>query len=229
MTRKAFICAIALFFAIIIGLNTLALSQAQDTGKEELKLQLPKPMFIGTPRNIKTPNLEVITGKPRGPFFAPKGTKLVSLKKPVLSSDMQPVIGELNFVTDGEKSGEDSYFVELGPGKQWVQIDLGAETVLNAILIWHYHSQARVYRDVVVQVSNDKDFVTGVTTVFNNDHDNTTGLGIGKDKEYIETNEGRLVDPKGVKARYIRLCSNGNTSNDMNHYVEVEVYSAPGK
>ena len=214
---------------VLICLGTAALSQSQDQGKEELKLQLPKPMFIGTPRNIKTANLEVITGKPRGPFFVPKGTALVSLKKAVTSSDMQPVIGELSFVTDAEKSGEDGYFVELGPGKQWVQIDLKAEFNLNAILIWHYHSQARVFRDVVVQVSDDKDFIKGVTTVFNNDHDNTSGLGIGKDKEYIETNEGRLIDPKGAKARYIRLYSNGNTSNDMNHYVEVEVYGAPAK
>jgi len=214
---------------VLFCLGTAALSRSQDQGKEELKLQLPKPMFIGTPRNIKTTNLEVISGKPRGPFFVPKGTALVSLKKPVTSSDMQPVIGELSFVTDAEKSGEDGYFVELGPGKQWVQIDLKAEYDLNAILVWHYHSQARVFRDVVVQVSDDKDFIKGVTTVFNNDHDNTSGLGIGKDKEYIETNDGRLIDPKGVKARYVRLYSNGNTSNDMNHYVEVEVYGTPAK
>jgi hypothetical protein len=214
---------------VLVGLGTAALSQPQAQGKEELKLQLPKPMFIGTPRNIKTANLEVITGKSRGPFFVPKGTALVSLKKAVISSDMQPVIGELSFVTDGEKSGEDGYFVELGPGKQWVQIDLKAEFDLNAILVWHYHSQARVFRDVIVQVSDDKDFIKGVTTVFNNDHDNTSGLGIGKDKEYIETNEGRLIDPKGVKAHYVRLYSNGNTSNDMNHYVEVEVYGTPAK
>jgi hypothetical protein len=229
MTRKTFIASAAFLFLATIGLIPLALSQSQDPNREELKLQLPKPMFIGTPRNIKSPNLEVITGKPRGPVFVPKGTKLLSLKKSVISSDTQPVIGELTFVTDGEKSGEDGYFVELGPGKQWVQIDLGAEYILNAILVWHYHAQARVYRDVVVQASFDKDFVTGVTTIFNNDHDNTSGLGIGKDKEYIETNEGRLVDPRGVKARYIRLFSNGNTSNDMNHYVEVEVYGTPAK
>jgi hypothetical protein len=229
MTRKTFIASAAFLFLATIGLSTLALSQSQDPNKEELKLQLPKPMFIGTPRNIKTPNLEVITGKPRGPVFVPKGTKLLSLKKSVISSDTQPVIGELAFVTDGEKSGEDGYFIELGPGKQWVQVDLGAEYILNAILVWHYHAQARVYRDVVVQASSDKDFVTGVTTIYNNDHDNTSGLGIGKDKEYIETNEGRLVDPRGVKARYIRLFSNGNTSNDMNHYVEVEVYGTPAK
>jgi hypothetical protein len=142
---------------------------------------------------------------------------------------MEPVIGELSFVTDGKKSGEDGYYVELGPGLQWVQIDLDKTDTLAAIVIWHYHSQARVYRDVVVQVSDDKDFINGVTTLFNNDHDNTSGLGVGKDKEYIETYEGKLVDAKGVKARYVRLYSSGNTSNDMNHYVEVEVYGIPAK
>ncbi len=94
-------------------------------------------------------------------------------------------------------------------------------------MVWHYHSQPRVYRDVIVQVSDDKDFLRGVTTVFNNDHDNSAGLGIGTDKEYIETSEGRLIDPKGARGRYVRLYSNGNTSNDLNHYVEVEIYGMP--
>jgi len=231
MIKRTWITAAALLVlgSAPAGTVAAAAQQAQDPNKEELKLQLPKPMFIGTPRNIRTPNLEAVTGKPRGPFFVPKGTKLVSARKPVTSSDMQPVIGELKFLTDGEKSGEDGYFVELGPGKQWVQIDLQGEFSVTAILAWHYHAQARVYRDVVVQVSDDKDFVTGVTTVFNNDHDNTAGLGLGKDKEYIETNEAKLFDAKGVKARYIRLFSGGNTSNDMNHYVEVEVFGTPAK
>jgi len=211
----------------VVMLAPLAARQAQE--KEELKLTLPKPMFIGTPTNIKSPNLEVITGKPRGRFMVPVGTKLLSLNRPVKASDMQPVIGECNMVTDGEKEGGDGYFIELGPGKQWIQIDLGASYALHAILAWHYHSQARVYRDVIVQVSDDKDFLKGVQTVFNNDHDNTSGLGIGRDKEYIEVAEGRLVDPKGIKGRYVRLYSNGNTSNDLNHYVEVEVYGTPLK
>jgi hypothetical protein len=227
MKRNFVFVIVALACLAPAFLGTAAL--AQDQNKVELKLQLPKPMFVGTPKNIRTPNLEAVTGKSRPPFFVPAGTKLLSLHKPVMSSDMAPVIGELAFVTDGEKSGEDGYFVELGPGKQWVQIDLKETAALSAIVVWHYHSQARVYRDLVVQVSEDKDFVGGVTTVFNNDHDNTLGLGLGKDKEYIETNEGRLIDPKGVKARYVRLYSAGNTSNDMNHYVEVEVYGLPAK
>ena len=206
-----------------------AAAAAQDPGKEVLKIQLPKPMFVGTPKNIRTPNLETVTGKPRGPFMVPAGTVLLSAGKPVAASDKEPVIGDIAYVTDGKKSGEDGYYVELGPMLQWVQIDLGKSQELQAVVAWHYHSQARVYRDVVVQVSDDKDFIGGVTTVFNNDHDNTTGLGAGKDKEYIETFDGKLFDPKGVKARYVRLYSGGNTSNDMNHYVEVEVYGLPAK
>lgn len=223
MNKNTLVCT------IVSAVMLAPLLAGQTPDKEELKLQLPKPMFIGTPTNIKSPNLELITGKSRGPFMVPLGTKLLSLKRPVTSSDRQPVIGELEMVTDGEKEGGDGYFIELGPGKQWVQIDLGATNALHAILAWHYHSQARVYRDVIVQVSDDKDFLKGVTTVFNNDHDNSSGLGVGKDKEYIEVAEGRLFDLKGAKGRYVRLYSNGNTANDLNHYVEVEVYGTPLK
>ena len=227
--KKALFILIAASFAAGLAASASAQTAAPEQGKEELKLQLPKPMFVGTPRNLNSPNLEKVTGKSRPPFFVPAGTKLVSLNAPVTSSDSQPVIGDVAYVTDGEKSGEDGYFVELGPGKQYAQIDLKAPYQLNAILVWHYHAQARVYRDVVVQVSDDKDFISNVTTVFNNDHDNSSGLGIGKDKEYIEVAEGRLFDPKGARGRYVRLYSNGNTTNDLNHYVEIEVYGTPLK
>jgi NedA-like, galactose-binding domain len=229
MSSKISIKNLSLPILLMCSLISGASGQETDKEKEVLKLQLPKPMFIGTPRNIRTSNLEVVTGRARGPFMVPKGTVLLSSHRPVTSSDKEPVIGELSFLTDGQKSGEDGYYVELGPKTQWVQVDLGKSSNLFAILVWHYHSQPRVYRDVIVQVSDDPDFISGVTTLFNNDHDNTSGLGIGKDKEYIETNEGRLIDPKGIKARYVRLSSNGNTANDMNHYIEVEVYGTPAK
>jgi len=90
--------------------------------------------------------------------------------------------------------------------------------------VWHYHGEARVYRDVICQISNDSNFVDGVVTVFNNDHDNSSGLGVGKEKEYVESNEGRPFAVSGVKGRYIRFYSNGNTANEMNHYTEIEVY-----
>ena len=40
----------------------------------------------------------------------------------------------------------------------------------------------------------------------------------------VETNYGKLIDDKGTKGRYIRLWSNGNTANGMNHYIEVEAW-----
>jgi hypothetical protein len=214
------------FLSAMLAWGLAPLAAQAPPGQEQLKLVLPKPMFIGTPTNLRSANLETITGKSRGPFYVPMGTVLLSLKKRVTSSDSMPVIGELDMVTDGEKSGGDGYFVELGPGLQWIQIDLGGTRTLYAILAWHYHTQARVYRDTIVQVSDDPAFKTGVTTIFNNDHDNSSKLGIGKDKEYIDVAEGKLFDPKGAKGRYVRLYSNGNTTNDLNHYVEVEVFGS---
>ena len=206
--------------------STTATATADAADKEELKLELPAPMFMGTPTNIKSSNLEKITGKKRAAFMVPTGTVLLSAEKPVTAQDMAPVIGEVTMVTDGDKEGSDGSFVELEPGKTWVQIDLEQPATLAAILLWHYHGEARVYRDVVVQVSDDPEFASGVTTLYNNDHDNSSGLGLGKDKEYIETNEGRLIDAKGAKGRYLRFYSNGNSTNELNHYVEIEVYGA---
>ncbi len=145
---------------------------------------------------------------------------------------MAPIIGELNLVTDGDKDGSDGSYVELAPGKQWVQIDLEAPADIYALVVWHYHAEGRVYHDVIVQVADDPDFTQGVKTVFNNDFDNSSGLGIGKQLEYIEDYRGKVIDAKNeqgqpVRGRYVRLYSNGNTSNDQNHYIEVEVYGKP--
>jgi len=56
------------------------------------------------------------------------------------------------------------------------------------------------------------------------DHDNSSGLGVGEDKEYIDTFEGRLVEVEGMRARYLRLYSSGNTTDNMNDYIEVEIF-----
>ena len=53
-------------------------------------------------------------------------------------------------------------------------------------------------------------------------------MGIGKDREYIENYEGKLIDAKGIKARYVRLYSKGSTFSDpLNRYTEVEVFGLP--
>ncbi|MFH1718159.1 MAG: hypothetical protein ABIF19_12470 [Planctomycetota bacterium] len=198
-------------------------------GLVPVDIKLPKPMFVGTPQDTKVPNLEKPLGKPRPPFLAPAGTANVAAGKPVSSSDEEPIIGEIDYITDGDMEAADGSYVELGPFVQHVTIDLEAMYDIYAILVWHYHKQARVYFDVIVQVADDPDFITNVRTVFNNDIDNSAGLGVGKDMHYVETNEGKLIDvlSQGIKARYVRFYSNGNTSNDLNHYIEVGVYGKP--
>jgi hypothetical protein len=192
--------------------------------------ELPKPMFVGTPQNIQVDNLEKPLGKPRPPFYAPAGVENVAAGKPVTSSDSgEPIIGYLRYITDGDKEAADGSYVELAPFLQHVTIDLGEVYEIYAVLFWHYHKQGRVYFDTVVQVADDPDFITNVRTLFSNDTDNSSGLGIGSDMHYVETSEGRLVNAKGVKARYVRLYSNGNNSNDLNHYIEVEVFGKPAE
>ena len=194
----------------------------------EITPDWPKPMFVGTPLKANLPNLEK-PGKPRKSFEVPKGTEKISTGKKVTSSDDLPIIGEVEFVTDGDLDGAEGSYVELGPGTQWVQIDLDKESAINAVILWHFHASARAYKDVVVQISNDEKFEDGVTTVYNSDDDNSVGQGVGKDPTYIETNHGRIIDVAGVKGRFVRLYSGGNSENDSNHYVEVEVYGVAGE
>lgn len=194
-----------------------------------IPIELPKPSFKGTPTNIQVENLEKPLGHSRPPFLAPAGVTNVAGGKPVSSTTEVPIIGELEWITDGDKNAADGSFVELDPFMQSVTIDLEAEHEIYAVLIWHYHMQARVYFDVVVQLADDPDFITNVVTLFNNDIDNSIGLGVGQDMHYVETAEGKLIDAKGQRTRYVRLFSNGNNNNDLSHYIEVEVFGKPVK
>ena len=217
------------FFLSTISVSAVLLLSTAGFAQNQvvLKTQLPAPLFVGTPAPLNVPNLEPPMRGKRPDFYIPSGTINLARNKKVTSSDDNPDVGTLDMIVDGDKDGNEGSWVELGPGKQWVQIDLARSANIYAVLIWHFHSQARVYRDVAVQVSDDPTFRSGVTTIFNNDFHNDLGLGAGKDLNYIETYQGKLIDAKGVKGRYIRLFSNGNTSNKLNHYIEVEVWGKP--
>ena len=196
-----------------------------------LAIKLPPPYFGGTPLSYENEHLEPVNLAPRKPFLAPKGAVNLSQGKPVTSSDPDPTFGKLSMITDGEKGYQQEYLTELAAGTQWVQIDLGQPSEIYAVLCWHFHAADRVYFDVVVRTADDPEFKTNVQTLYNNDYDNSSGLGVGKDMEYIENYEGRLIpalkDGKGVVGRYVRLYSKGNTTDETNHYVEVEVWGKP--
>lgn len=223
--------ALASSILILAGCGEKPSTEAtQDTASSStsgdevvLSTNIPPELIEGTPQPVNVPNLEKAPSQ-TPVLIVPAGTALLSAGKPVTASDDFPIIGELEYITDGDKEAGEGYFVELMDGPQWVQIDLEAPAQLAAIWIWHYHSQARAYHDVVVQVSNDPTFASEVTTLFNNDYDNSAEQGKGSDQPYVDSRYGKLIDANGTKAQYIRLYSNGNTANDMNHYIEVEVY-----
>ena len=129
----------------------------------------------------------------------------------------------------GDKEASEQSIIYLRKGTQWVQVDLGAAHEIFAIVLWHAHNTGKIYRDVVVQIANDPDFIENVHTVFNNDQDNSSGLGVGTDREYFETFEGKLINPKGIKGRYVRAYSKGSTESALNEYTELEVYGRPAQ
>jgi hypothetical protein len=201
-------------------------AQAQD--KVPLMLKLPAPAFKGTPKDIQLSSyVEPLSDKPRPPMMVPPGLKNLAQGKKLTSSDKNATASTLEKVVDGDKEATDESIIFLRKGTQWVQMDLGSPQEIFAIVLWHAHNSAKVYHDIIVQAADDADFIENVRTLYNNDQDNTSGLGVGTDREYFETFEGRLFDAKGVKARYLRFYSKGSTESALNEYTEIEVYGRP--
>ncbi|MBM3838694.1 MAG: discoidin domain-containing protein [Verrucomicrobia bacterium] len=208
---------------------TTTSAQAADADLAPLPLKLPLPTLKGTPDDLpKGPNIEPPTEKPRPPFLAPKGTRNLALNKKVTASVKSPFNGDLSQITDGTKEAFDDQAVELRSGVQWVQLDLGEVCDIHALVVWHDHRWLQVFRSVVVLTADDPDFVENVKILFNNDAENAAGLGIGTDKQYFETQQGRLISaPSGLKTRYLRFYTKGSNLSGLNCYQEIEVYGLP--
>lgn len=195
-----------------------------------LKLKLPAPMFVGTPQDVPSgSDAEPLSNNPRPPLMVPPDVKNLAPASQITCSDTNANAAALAKINDGNKNATDSGIVLLRKGTQFVQFDLGGVHELFAIVIWHAHDAPKVYRDVIVQVADDPGFTQNVRTLFNNDKNNSSGRGVGTDREYFETHEGKLVDAKGTVARCVRLYSRGNTESVLNEYTEVEIYGRPAK
>jgi hypothetical protein len=189
-------------------------------------LLLPAPLNGYIHPAPQWPNVEnTLQRHPR--LLVPEGTTNLARNKPVTAGTKEILVGELAYITDGDKDASEGYEVELASGPQWVQIDLGKTSEIYAIAVWHFFRIPLYTKDVVVQVSDDPTFKKGVVTLFNTDFENIHGLGKGEDKHYRETNLGKVIPANGVKARYVRLYSAGNSWNSSNYYIEVEVYGVP--
>ena len=199
-------------------------------GKKLSKVEIdwPEAGYSEAPTIPSGSTAEVPATEEPDPLDAPEGVKNVAKGKPVSTGGFA-IVGSPELVTDGVKKAEDGNFLQLGPGKQYVQIDLGETHEIYGIALWHYHLEPRIYKDVIIQVSDDPEF-KDATTVYNNDQDNSLGIEKGDDKEYVENRYDLLVRiPKGANGQYVRCYSNGSYSGDMNHYIEVEVFGRPAK
>ncbi len=194
-----------------------------------LALKLPAHTLKGTPEDLPAgSNIEPLSDKPPTPPQVPEGVVNVAAGKPVTSS-VPPYLGDLNQITDGKREPYDDDAVEFKKGTQWVQIDLGQSYAIHAVVMWHDHRVVQAMHDVILQVSDDPQFKTGVTTLFNNDTDNSSHLGVGTDREYFELQFGKMLAAKGVKARYVRGYTKGGNQSAINAWQEIEVYALPAK
>lgn len=226
-TSRCFVVTLLLITAIGSAFHLYA----ADSDLAPLPLKLPLPTLKGTPDNLpKGANIEPPPEGPRAAFLAPKGAVNVALNKKVTASDKRLITGELSQITDGQKEAYDDQVVEMRRGVQWVQIDLGEVCEIYAVVVWHDHRVLQIFRNVVIQTADDPDFVENVTVLFNNDTENVAGLGIGFDRQFFETQHGKLIPAKsGLRARYLRLYSKGSNLSAFNCYQEVEVYGKPAK
>jgi hypothetical protein len=205
-------------------------ADAASGDKVPLNIKLPAPAFKGTPKDIQlSAYVEPLSDKPRPPMMVPPGLKNIAPGAKVTCSDKNATADALAKVTDGDKEASEQSIIYLRKGTQWIQMDFGSPQEIFAVVIWHAHNSAKVYHDVIVQIADDQDFLQNVKTIFNNDQDNTSGLGVGTDREFFETHEGKLIDTKGVTARYMRFYSKGSTESALNEYTEIEVYGRPAK
>jgi hypothetical protein len=228
--RLAVLLPLGLTFAVLhVRLDQHAL--AADA-LVPLILDLPHAAFVGTPPNDLQTNSYTEPYDPnklRPPMLVPPGLKNVARGSKLTCSDTNATAETLAKLTDEDKDAYDQSIIFLRRGTQYVQMDLGSPHEVFAIVIWHAHNMLKVYHDVIVQVADDPDFKQSVHTLFNNDQDNTSGVGVGTDREYFETREGKLIDAKGIKARYIRFYSRGSTNGGLNEYTEIEVYGRPAR
>src|SRR5579859_1243911 len=215
-------------FLALTFLSVAAISHADDL--VPLKPKLPEPAFVGTPKESPPgTNIEGPSKEPRKPLMIPASAKNIAPAAKISASDANATPDALAKITDGNKEATDAAVVTLRKGAQYVQFDFGAPQEIFAIVIWHAHDTPKVYHSVVMQAADDTDFTKEVRTLFNNDTANACGRGAGTDREYFETFEGKTVDTKGAKARYLRLYSKGSTDSSLNEYTEVEIYGRPAQ
>jgi hypothetical protein len=214
------------------GVNTVSANpQFVDYANKNFKLQSNSPAINAGSSTYAPPYDLEGTARPSGSvdigayeYTGSSGSTNLAAGKTFTGSTLTSAAA----ITDGI-TNDSSYpngYGTVTSGAQSIQVDLGASYDLGKVKVWHYYPDGRTYHDVIVQLSNDSTFATGVTTVFNNDTNNSAGQGTGTDAEYAETSAGKDIVFSPVNARYVRLWTNGSTANTYGHYMEVQIFQA---
>ncbi|WP_262680938.1 DUF5123 domain-containing protein [Paenibacillus sp. J5C2022] len=133
------------------------------------------------------------------------------------------------YLTDGSTASGTSVVGNTGYPIAYVQLDLGTfKDVSMFKMFFQASSHLYTYKDLAIQVSETADFYDAFT-IYNNDEDNSIGLGYGEDEEFIATPSGTTIMMAPKKARYIRFWVGGYESGDgvaspLTYIKELEVY-----
>lgn len=112
-----------------------------------------------------------------------------------------------------------------------MQIDLGAESVIDNVTLWRYWTDKRSYADTALVVSNDANFENKQVLYYSHEgaEKDLFNLGVeATESLYTETPEGKKLftaNGKTVTARYVRLYGSGKVggSKGDNHVIELQV------
>ena len=219
----------SLLVSTVASTMGLAASMTISVHADKIKLTFPEPYFGGTALLYEGENYQIPDYKPIPPLDVPSGTINIAKGKKVTASVEKPDFGKFSFLVDGNANYEEENVVGLPKGLQWIQIDFDKQYNIHAINLWHLYFTEAVVFDVIIQTADDAAFTKNVKTIYNNDHDKSSKIKLGTDKEYLEDYRGKLFHVKDTKTRFIRFYSNGSTHNEQNHYTEAVVYGSPIK
>ena len=218
---------LAVAFAVAFCASSVRAEDAKST--EPLALNLPIHTLKGTPEDLPVrAQHRAALGQGAHAFPGAQGRQ-ERRRGQARHQQRAAVFGRVEPDYRRQEGATDDDAVEFKKGTQWVQVDLGQSFAIHAVAMWHDHRYVQAMHDVILQVSDDPEFKSGVTTLFNNDTDNSSGLGVGTDREYFEMEFGRVVAGKGVKARYVRGYTKGSNQSALNCWQEIEVYALPAK
>ena len=143
----------------------------------------------------------------------------------------------LQSVTDGVLERTDDTFSGRFPQKQYLQIDIGEEQLLDTVLYYgdctaDYPNYTNTPYNVVIAVSTTPDFAEGTyKVIYNTDQNNIWGFGEGTDQAEVNTPEAKVFEFEPTPARYVRYYQYGaqqDQASSMETWVSLRELEAYG-